>query len=129
MSIQVTHIKPEFVDERGGIARIVDQDKHPIKAILRITAKAGTIRGNHYHKTEYLYTYMESGSCEYFIKDSKNPNAKVESTILGPGDMVFTKPGTIRAARFLEDSVMYHIGTASREHNEYEKDVVRVKII
>lgn len=129
MPIKVDHIKPEFVDERGGIARIVDQDKFPIKAVLRITAKAGTVRGNHYHKSEYLYTYIESGRCEYFVKAALGPAAKIESVILNPGDVVFTEPGTIRAVKFLEDSVIYHIGTASREHNQYEKDVVRVKII
>ena len=68
MTISVVHTKPEFVDDRGGIARIVDKNKISIRAILRITSKKGSIRSNHYHKNDYHYLYIESGKCEYSEK-------------------------------------------------------------
>lgn len=127
--IKVDHIEPEFVDERGGIARIVDQDKFPIKAVLRITSKAGTIRGNHYHKKGFHYYYVESGKCEYSEKPANEPNAKIETVILGPGDLVLVKPKVINATKFLEDSVIYHFDTERREQSQYEKNTIRIKIL
>lgn len=129
MAIKVIHPKTEFTDERGGIARIVDSDKFTFRAVLRITSKAGSIRSNHYHRSDYHYIYVESGKCEYSEKPSDDPNAKVETVILESGDVVLSKPGIIHAVKFLEDSVMYAITTETREHELYEEDTKRIKII
>lgn len=129
MAIKVTHTKPEFVDKRGGIARIVDQDKFPIRAVLRITSKAGTTRANHVHKTDYHYIYIESGKCEYSEKDPNNPSGKVETVILEPGDLVLTSPGIIHGVKFLENTVLYAFTTERRGRVQYEKDIERIKIV
>lgn len=129
MKIHVTHLSPEFVDERGGIAHVVDQDKFPIRAVLRITSKAGTVRSNHYHKTDYHYIYIESGKCEYSEKDSKQIKGKVETVVLNPGDLVLSNPGIIHAVKFLEDTVLYAFTSEKRQHSKYEEDTVRVTII
>ena len=129
MAIQVTHIEPEFVDERGGIARVVDQDKFPIRAVLKITSKAGTIRANHYHKNDYHYIYIESGKCEYSEKPSDDPKAPIETVTIGPGDLVLSEPGIIHAVKFLEDTVFYAFTTEKREQDQYEGDTVRVTIV
>lgn len=129
MAIQVIHITEEFVDGRGGIARIVDATTDTFRAVLRITSKAGTIRSNHYHKHDYHYIYIESGSCEYSEKPAKEKSAKVETVLLRPGDLVLTKPGIIHAVKFLKDTVLYALTTESRDPKQYEKDTVRVTII
>lgn len=129
MAIDVTHVSPEFVDERGGIARVVDQDKFPIRAVLRITSKAGTTRSNHVHKNDYHFIYIESGKCIYAEKDSSNPKGKVETVILEPGDLVLTNPGIIHGVKFLENTILYAFTSEKRGHGEYEKDTKRVKII
>ena len=129
MAIRVKHIKPEFVDERGGIARVVDQDKFPIRAILRITSKKGTTRANHFHKTDYHYIYVESGKCEYSEIDSKNKTGKAETVILESGDVVLSRPGIIHGVKFLEDTVIYAFTTERREQDMYEKDNKRIKIV
>lgn len=129
MKIQISHINPDFVDERGGIARVVDQDKFPIRAILRITSKAGSIRANHYHKHDYHYIYIESGKCEYSEKPVNKPNSKIETITLNPGDLVLTNPGIIHAVKFLEDTVFYAFTTEKREQDQYEGDTVRITIV
>lgn len=129
MAIDVTHIEPEFVDERGGIARIVDQDIFPIRAVLRITSKKGTIRANHFHKKDYHYIYVESGKCEYSQKSSNNPDGKAERVILEAGDVVLTNPEMIHGVKFLEDTVLYAFTTEKREQDDYEKDIERIKIV
>lgn len=129
MAIKIKHIKAEFEDERGGIARIVNQDEFTIRAILRITSKKGSIRSNHYHKNDQHYLFIESGKCEYSEKDPSNPSGKVESVILEPGDIVLSKSGIIHGVKFLEDTILYAFTSERRGQVEYEKDIKRVKIV
>lgn len=129
MTIKIYKIKPEFVDPRGGIARVIDQDKYKIAAILRITSKAGSIRSNHYHKKDAHYIYIENGKCEYSERPADKPKAKVKTVTLFAGDLVLTKPGIIHAVRFLEDTVLYAFTTEIREHDKYEQDTKEVVII
>ena len=129
MAINVVHTKPEFVDDRGGIARIVDQDKFPIRAVLRITSKKGSVRSNHYHKNDYHYIYVENGKCEYSEKPVNNSNAEIATVVMNPGDLVLTKPGIIHAVKFLQDSVIYAFTTEKRVQDEYEKDTERIDIV
>jgi len=42
-------------DERGAIQSLVN---YPVKNVSLITSKKGTIRSNHYHKTDWHYMYM-----------------------------------------------------------------------
>ncbi len=129
MPIKVTKLKPEFSDERGYITRLVDTDEYPIRAVLYITSKAGTIRGNHYHKNDAHYVYCLSGKFRYFEKNSNKKNAKKESVILKPGDIVLSKPGVMHAMKFLEDTVFLAFTTEQREQEKYEGDLVRIKLV
>lgn len=129
MSIKVTHIDPEFVDERGGIARVLDQSKYKIQSILRITSKKGTVRSNHYHKHDYHYLYLESGGCKYSEKHALKTNSKIETVILKPGDLVLSKPNIIHAVKFTKNSVLYAFTTETRRHEDYEKDTIRITIV
>ncbi|MDP2638328.1 MAG: cupin domain-containing protein [Candidatus Levybacteria bacterium] len=129
MAINVIHTKPEFIDERGGIARILDQDRFPIRAVLRITSKKGSSRANHYHQTDCHYIYIESGKCEYSEKDSKDPDGKVESIVMEAGDMVLSEPGMIHGVKFLEDTIFYAFTSERRGQAEYEKNLKRVEIV
>lgn len=129
MKIKVVHIDPEFVDERGGIARVVDQNKHKIQTILRITSKRGTIRSNHYHKYDYHYLYIESGQCEYSEKPAKKKSAPIETITMNPGDLVLSRPNIIHAVKFTKNSVLYAFTTETRNRKHYEKDTIRITIV
>lgn len=128
MSIKVTRVKPEFVDERGYITRLINDDKIQFKAVLYITSKADTQRANHYHKKDSHYVYCISGKFRYSEKNMNKPNSSVESVILKPGDLVLTKPMIAHAMEFLEDTVFLAITTEPRKQNQYEGDTVRIKI-
>lgn len=120
------HIQPEFIDDRGGITRILDSET-PIVSILSITSKQGSVRSNHYHKKDTHYCYLVSGKMEWFEKPFKG--GEMESAVLEPGDMVFTPAMTIHAVRFLEDSFFLTFATESRNQADYELDTVRVQLI
>ena len=123
----IKNIQPEFVDNRGGIAKVLDDGVTNIKSILRITSKKGSIRSNHYHKEDSHYCYLESGKLEYYEKPVNGGGIK--KAILQYGDMVFTPPMMIHGMKFLEDSVLWAFATKSRQQNDYEADTVRVTLI
>ena len=119
-------IKPEFIDDRGGITRILDSEAS-IRSILSVTSKQGSIRSNHYHKKDTHYCYLVSGKMEWFEKPVDG--GEVESAVLEPGDMVFTPAMMIHGVRFLEDSVFLTFATESRNQADYEADTIRVTLV
>ena len=133
--MQVTKgIKPRIVEERGIINIILDvaKDKAPIKSVMIITSKAGSVRSNHYHRQDSHYCYVMSGKVQWHEKPTEGNAGEEESETLEAGDMVFTPPMTVHAAKFLEDTVMLAFSTLGRDqmtNAEYEADTVRVKWI
>lgn len=126
MAIKVIKIKPEFKDERGFISRIIDDKKINIKSILYIERKKGTDGANHFHKKDSHFIYILKGKVEYLEKDMNKNNAKVQSVVLLPGDMVLSKPMMAHSTVFLEDTVFMAFATEHRSQEEYEKDTVRL---
>ncbi len=55
----------EFADARGSILPLADEE---MKSAVLITSKAGSIRANHYHKTDWHYCYVLSGSIDYYLQ-------------------------------------------------------------
>lgn len=128
MPINVIKIKPEFIDQRGYISRIVDDDKIKFRAVLYITSRKGSIRGNHYHKSDYHYVYCLSGKFKYSEKDMHKEGSSVECVILEPGDLILSNPLIAHSMEFLEDTVFLAITTEHRQQEKYEQDTVRIKI-
>ena len=127
MPIKVKKIKPEFIDARGFISRIIDQKKIPIRSILIISSRAKSIRGDHYHKKDSHYVYCLSGKFKYSSRDIQSSTKKIDSVVLMPGDLVFTKPMHWHSMEFLEDTVFLAFTTETREHGKYETDTIRGK--
>lgn len=125
-------IKPEFVDDRGGITKLLDDGRTIVKSVLLLTSKKGSVRANHYHKKDSHYSYMLSGKMEY-TEQPVDANGKFigkkETVIVEKGDMVYSAPMTAHAMKFLEDSVFIALATESRSQAAYEEDTVRVKLI
>lgn len=115
-----------MTDDRGTITTIFDTPT-AIHSVLQITSKAGTVRSNHYHKTDAHYCYVESGKAEWF--EQPVAGGSVESAVLQAGDLVFTPPMTVHAVRFLEDTVLWAFATNARNQKDYEADTVRVNLI
>ncbi len=126
------NIKPEFVDERGEIIKVLDDGKTVIRSVLLITCKKGSIRANHYHKKDSHFSYLLSGRMEYTeqpVDSSGKPYGKKETVVLEAGDMVYSAPMVIHAMKFLEDSAFLALATESRHQSAYEEDLVRVKLV
>lgn len=128
MPINVIKIKPEFTDDRGYISRVVNNSTLPIKSILYISRKAGSVTANHYHKKDAHYIFCLSGKLRYYEKNMKKKNAETDSIILEPGDLVLSRPMIAHATEFLEDTVILAFTSEKRDQSDYEEDTIRIKI-
>ena len=124
----IKKIKPFHVDERGEMSHLLDNASN-ITSVLYVTCKKGAIRANHYHKKDTHYSFMLKGSMEYICKDIKDENSKKLKVIVGKGEIIETRPMTMHAMKFLEDSSFIVLTTESRDQKKYEKDTVRVKLV
>lgn len=118
----ITPLNLSYKDERGEIVPLVDL---PMKSAVWITSKAGAIRANHYHKTDWHFCYVVSGRIEYYHRPhgSKQPPERV---IVEAGQQIFTPPMVEHAMVFPVDTVFLTLGRNSRRQEVYEADVVRI---
>lgn len=109
-------------DARGEIVPLVDL---PMKSAVVISSKKGTVRANHYHRTDWHFCYVLSGSIEYYHRPQGSTEAPAKETI-GTGELFFTPPMVEHAMVFPEDTVFLTLGRNTRDQESYESDVVRV---
>jgi quercetin dioxygenase-like cupin family protein len=113
----------QFKDDRGVIQNLLFT---PINSVAVITSKAGSVRSNHYHKTDWHYLYVVSGSLKYFERDVDAPG-NTPAKIIKAGEMFFTPPMKVHKIEFIEDCVMFSFAKNVRDHEHHEEDVVRLE--
>ncbi|MBI3553563.1 MAG: cupin domain-containing protein [Elusimicrobia bacterium] len=118
-------LEAAHADDRGAIQPLVER---LMRSAQLISSKKGVVRANHYHKTDWHYCYMVSGSMEYYERpaDSKDKPSKI---LVKAGQLVFTPPLVEHAMKFLEDTVWLTLSRNPRDQDAYEADVVRVRLI
>ena len=121
----VVKLKKPFVDHRGSIQPLVDT---LMKSAVMIESKAGSLRANHYHKTDWHYCYVVSGSIEYLHRPTGS-GQEPEILIIKEGEMVFTPPMVDHGMRFPVDTIFLTLSRNPRDQASYEEDVVRVDML
>ena len=111
-----------FVDERGEIQNLIDA---PFASAAVIRSVKGAVRGNHYHKTDYHYTWLQCGGMIYLHRPVGS-TAPAEQWLIEPGQLFFTPQGYEHTMVFTKDSVMLVFAKNNREMANYEADTVRV---
>jgi dTDP-4-dehydrorhamnose 3,5-epimerase-like enzyme len=115
----------EFKNENGVIRNLLFKS---VRSVAIIDSKKGSIRSNHYHKTDWHYLYVLSGDVMYMWR-----RAGSESTpsrlIVHEGSMFFTPPGVEHAVLSLSDSRLISLARNARTHEAHEADVVRVNFL
>jgi len=114
-----------FTDERGAIFPIVDEK---MESCVIITSKKGTVRANHFHKTDWHYCHVLTGEIEYHWREtgSDEPPHKV---LIGQGQCFFTPPMIDHAMVFTEDTTFLTLGRNPRDQASYEADVERIELV
>ncbi len=121
----LVNLEKPFVDLRGSIQPLVDSI---MKSAVMIHSKAGSLRANHYHKTDWHYCYVISGKIEYYHKDL-NSDKTPELLIVEKGNMVFTPPLVEHCMKFPEDTLFLTLSRNPRDQETYELDVIRTNLI
>jgi len=121
----VVDLEEAFLDSRGGIQPLVDL---PMKSCVLITSKKGTVRANHYHKTDWHFCYVLEGAIEYHYRDH-GENKEANIVVIKKGQLFFTPPLVDHAMKFIEDTTFLTLGRNSREQKSYEADVERIDLL
>ena len=121
----VVKLEKPFVDGRGSIQPLVDM---MMKSAVMIESKAGSLRANHYHKTDWHYCYVVSGTIEYLHRPTGS-DQEPEVILVNEGEMVFTPPMIDHGMRFPVDTVFLTLSRNPRDQESYEADVVRVDMV
>lgn len=107
----------EYIDNRGKISNY--ELTEPINLIGYIESKSGTIRANHYHPVQEQKCLLIKGKYISAILDLSDPESKIETRIINPGDIAVIKPNVAHAMVFLEDSIFLNLVRGEREHENY----------
>ena len=116
------HQRPPFLDARGEIRNLIDA---PFTSAAIITSVKGAIRGNHYHKTDYHYAWLQRGGLVYLHRPVGD-TAPPQRWVITPGQMFYTPPRYEHAMHFTEDSVLLVFARNNREMEHYEADTIRI---
>jgi len=121
----VVKLEKPFVDGRGSIKPLVDI---MMQSAVMIESKAGSLRANHYHKTDWHYCYVVSGTIEYLHRPTGS-DQEPEAILVNEGEMVFTPPMIDHGMKFPVDTVFLTLSRNPRDQESYEADVVRVDMV
>jgi len=114
-----------FINENGVIQNLLLK---PANSFTIIHSKPSSIRANHYHKTDWHYSYVVSGRIIYFerkVGDTIVP----EPQFYESGKMFFTPPMVEHVMYFPEQTTFVTMAKNIRSHESHESDVVRVSFL
>lgn len=115
-----------FTDARGEIQPIIDD--LAMRSAVRIVSKKGSLRANHFHRTDWHYCFVESGSIEYYHRPTGSTE-EPKMMLVKHGEMMFTPPLVDHGMKFPEDTVFWTLSRNARDQKAYEEDVVRIRMI
>jgi dTDP-4-dehydrorhamnose 3,5-epimerase-like enzyme len=109
-----------FVDVRGEILNLVDGR---FGSALIMRSVKGSVRGNHYHKSDFHYCWLQSGGLVYYYR--RYGDRRIRKVAIKPGQLFYTPPRYEHAMKFTKDSVVFCCARNSRTRLHYERDTVR----
>lgn len=114
-----------FVDARGELQNLLDA---PLGSAVLIRSVPGAIRGNHYHKTDYHYCWLQSGGLVYYHRPMGSTQPP-QQWVIQPGQIFYTPSMYEHAMHFTAPSVMLAFARNNRQMANYEADTVRIPSI
>lgn len=120
----IVPLEEPFVDARGVIRPLVEAD---IRSVLVIESKAGSVRADHYHHTDWHYLYVVSGRMIYWYRPHGDTSPP-KRLVVEAGQLVFTPPMMEHRTDFPVDTVCVTLSRNQRDQAAYEADVVRIQM-
>jgi len=108
---------PAHTDERGSITDLVTA---PVSHVARMKCWAGTVRGNHYHRTATAYIYVIQGA---FNIRSRMVGTEQESRLgARAGDLVVIDPREIHSLEAITDGEFLMLVSMPNGGDHWDKD-------
>jgi hypothetical protein len=121
----IVKLEAPFSDARGAIYPIVDE---VMESCVIIDSVTGSVRANHYHKTDWHYCHVLHGQIEYFWRETGDKSAP-RSVLIEQGQCFFTPPLVDHAMVFRKDTSFLTLGRNPRDQQSYEADIERVQLV
>ena len=121
----IVELETPFEDERGAIYPIVDEK---MESCVIISSKKGTVRANHFHKTDWHYCHVLHGEIEYHWRETGSEDPPDKITI-SEGQCFFTPPMVDHAMVFTRDTTFLTLGRNPRDQASYEADIERIELV
>lgn len=128
--LEVVSQRPVFEDERGAIFNLIDGVE--LRSVLYITSQPGSIRGNHYHKTQTQWVYLLEGRFDLHIRDTRDSeDAESEVFEMFPGDMMKIPARVTHAFEIKEYTEFIEVADQRQggEGEYYDEDTVNVELV
>lgn len=119
MKVEKKHIS--FQDDRGSIVDVIESIDFNGATI--ITSKAGSIRGNHFHKKTIQYAFVLEGK---ILAKSKKVGMDLEEVTLEPGDLISHDFYEAHMFEALVDTKFLVLSSGLRTGKDYELDTFRL---
>ena len=119
--MKLSKINITFEDSRGFISDIIEQIDFNGATI--IFSKAGSIRGNHYHKESIQHIYIIEGK---MISRSKKPNEELVEVQISTGDLISHDYNEAHMFEAIHDTTFLVLSSGLRTGKDYEKDTFRL---
>ncbi|RAP31728.1 hypothetical protein DID78_00195 [Candidatus Marinamargulisbacteria bacterium SCGC AG-343-D04] len=128
MTNPIVNLGDQFKDDRGSITSLISLMDPSIGSVVIIESKKGAVRANHYHKKDWHYCYVLSGKIDYYAREVNSNEEPIKTTVCS--NQLFYTPSLLEHAMYFpEDCVFLTFGGGSRTQEDYESDLVRVKLI
>ena len=115
--MEIIDLKPAFVDDRGAITDLIDNDE--INAVTLISFSKGAVRANHYHKRTIQWNYVMSGEV---LLVTQMPDGERQERVLRKGDFAVTREHERHALQGLTEAEVLILTKGPRAGSEYESD-------
>jgi dTDP-4-dehydrorhamnose 3,5-epimerase-like enzyme len=114
-----------FVNQNGFIENLLTK---PNNHVSHIFSHKGTVRANHWHKTDWHYAYVVRGKILYFERPVGSTEVP-EPQVFTARQQFFTPPNREHAMLFAEDTDFITMARNVRLHEQHEEDVVRMSFV
>ena len=111
-----------FVNAAGRILNVLLKR---FSSAAFIESHAGSMRANHYHKTDWHYSFVISGTVRYGWRAAGSSETP-QVMDFGPGQLFFTPPMVEHVMFFPVSTTFMTFARNLRDHDSHESDVVRV---
>lgn len=118
-------IDAPFVNQNGEIFNLLLER---FTSVALIRSVAGAVRANHYHKTDWHYSYVQAGVVWYYWRPIGSKD-RPKHEKFPAGTMFFTPPMLEHAMFFPEETTILTFAKNIRDTEHHESDVVRVPLI